>query len=105
MEDMIRMQLPVNNNNTRGHLKKLNKKQRKTEIRQSQSRLCVDDIWNIFPEYVVEALSIKSFECSLDKFSADKPICFDQESQILTTCSGTKPSIRSEDNDLDIEVM
>ena len=37
------MQLPVNDNNTRGHQKKLYKEQSKTKIRQYQFRLCVAD--------------------------------------------------------------
>ena len=67
-----------NNNNTRGHQKKLYKEQSKTKIRQSQFRLCVADTWN--------RICIKSFGHSLDKFWADQPICFDHESQIITTC-------------------
>ena len=62
------MQLPINNNNTRGHQKKFYKEQSTTKIRQSQFRLRVADTWNSLPEYVVEAPSIKSFEHRLDKF-------------------------------------
>jgi len=58
--------MPVNNNNTRGHQKKLYKEKGKTKIRQSQFRLRVADTWNSLPEYVVEAPSIKSFARRLD---------------------------------------
>ena len=93
MEDMVgmwKLQLPINNNNTRGHQKKLYKEQSKTKIRQSQFRLRAADAWNSLPEYVVVASSIKSFERRLDKFWADQPIRFDDESQIITTCSREK---------------
>jgi len=64
------LQQPVNNNNTRGHQKKLYKEQSKTQIRQSQFRLRVVDTWNSLPEwiYVVE-----------DQFWADQPIRFDHD--------------------------
>jgi len=68
------MQLPVNNNITRGHQKKLFKQHSKTKIRQSQFRLCVAETWNSLPEYVVKAPSIKSFERRLDKFWTDQAI-------------------------------
>ena len=52
------IQLPVNDNNTRGHRKKLYKEQSKTKIRQSQFyRLRVADTWTSLPECVVEAPS------------------------------------------------
>ena len=98
------MQLPVNNNNTRRHQKKLNKEQSKTKIRQSQFRLRVADTWNSLPEYVVEAPSIKSLERRLDTFWADQPIRFYPGPQIITTCIREKLNRMSEDSDLDIEV-
>ena len=108
MEDMVgmwKLQLPINNNNTRGHQKKLYTEQSKTKIRQSQFSLHVADTWNSLPEYVVEAPNIKSFEHRLDQFWTDQPTCFDHESQIIITCSHDNLSRISEDSNLDIEIM
>ena len=82
------MQLPVNDNNTRTHQKKLYKEQSKTKTMQSRFRLRVADTRNSLPEYVVDW--------------ADQPICLDHESQIITTCRRAKLSRIPEDSDLDI---
>jgi len=65
----------------------------------------VADSWNSLPEYVVEAPSFKSFERRLDQFSADQPIRFDHESQIITTYIREKLNRMSEDSNLEIQVM
>ena len=103
----VNMQLPLRDNNTRGHQKKLYKERCRTKIRQSQFRLRVVDSWNSLPVSVVEAPSVKSFERRLDRFWADQPIRFDHESQLVTTSSSDilKSNIETEDSDLDIEVI
>ena len=73
------MQLPQNDNNTRGHEKKLYKEQNKTKIRNSQFRLRMVNTWGFYNIFGKTVPSIKSFETILDQFWANQPIRFDHE--------------------------
>ena len=76
--DAAKFGLEFNDNNTRGHIFKLQKpKCSKSFRKQSFPERCIDD-WNRLPDCVVESVTALSFKTQLDKFLSGRRFDLDQ---------------------------
>ena len=66
--------LSYNNNNTRGHKFKLNKRKYKTDVAKFTFFNRVVNQWNVLPPSVVNSNSINEFKVKLKKFRKDHTV-------------------------------
>ena len=72
---MAKFGLEFNDNNTRGHIFKLQKP--RCNRQQSFLMRCIDD-WNRLPDCVVASHTVLSFKTQLDKFLSGRQFDLDQ---------------------------
>ena len=76
--DAAKFDLEFNDNNTRGHIFKLQKPRCNKKLRQQSFPVrCIDD-WNRLPDCVVESDTVLSFKTQLDKFLRGRRFDLDQ---------------------------
>ena len=96
----------VNIRNTRlGNSKKLYKERCQKEVRRNFFRNRTITLWNDLPNKVIEALSIKSFEKRLDKYSAQFKIKYNFESIIVWTMKINKKTLTMPEPEQEEKVM
>ena len=66
--DAAKFGLEFNDNNTRGHIFKLQKPRCNKSFRQQSFPVRCIDVWNRLPDCVVESDTVLSFKTQLDKF-------------------------------------
>lgn len=74
---------------TRGNDQKLYKQRSRLNIRKYSFTNRVVDVWNSLPNSVIQAKTVYSFECRLDKYWKEQDIMYDFEAQLVQSETNT----------------